>query len=189
METPFSIDPPNMIRPFRKVHSSSAVLLPFTEYGKVDWGGFVEHLQRTVESGLTPAVNMDTGYVDLLDDDTRQTVLSKAKEVVGNRTFFASAFVSDNPGERWNIDAYRHQIEIIQRYGAVPIIFQSYGMTNQDSDGIASAYAELATHCPKFIIFELGNMFAPYGKIYDLETYTKLISIPQLVPRLRSPYI
>ncbi len=181
LETPLSVDPLSMIRPSRKVHGVSAILLPFTEYGEVDWDSFAEHLQRTVEAGLTPAVNMDTGYVDLIDDDTRQTVLAHAKEALSNRTFFAGAFIADNPGDQWNPDAYRCQIEIIQRYGAVPVIFQSYGITNQDSDAIASAYADLADDCPQFIVFELGRMFAPYGKIYDLETYAKLLSISQCV--------
>ena len=45
----------------------SAVLLPFKN-GNVDWECFEAHVTRTLDASLTPAVNMDTGYVNLLDD-------------------------------------------------------------------------------------------------------------------------
>ena len=34
---------------------------------------------------------------------------------------------------------------------------------------------------PKAIGFELGTMFAPFGRIYDLETYRRWMSIPNLI--------
>ena len=55
----------------RPILGMSAVLLPFTADGAVDWPGFESLVARTVEAGLVPAVNMDTGYVQLLDADTR----------------------------------------------------------------------------------------------------------------------
>ena len=39
--------------------------------GAVDWSGLESLLRQTVDAGLVPAVNMDTGYVQLLDADTR----------------------------------------------------------------------------------------------------------------------
>ena len=54
------------IRPLRTIVGISAVLLPFTDDGDVDWPGFEALLDRTVAVGITPAVNMDTGYVQLL---------------------------------------------------------------------------------------------------------------------------
>jgi len=49
----------------------SAILLPFDEHGEVDWAGFTAHVEITAAAGLVPAVNMDTGYVNLIDDKTR----------------------------------------------------------------------------------------------------------------------
>ena len=37
----------------------------------------------------------------------------------------------------------------------------------------------LAAHTDGFIAFELGTMFAPFGAIYDLETYRGLMEIAQ----------
>ena len=172
-----AIEPLAMIRPHRTITGSSATLLPFHADGSVDWDGFCAHVARTAAAGLAPAVNMDTGYANLIDEATRHEVLARTQETLDGKPFIAGAFVTDRPGDPWNPTAYKQQIELIQRYGGTPIIFQSYGLTNRPGDEIVAAYAELATECPRFLAFELGQMFAPFGKIYDLETYKGLLSI------------
>lgn len=172
-------NPLQMIRPRRQIEGISATLLPFHEDGHVDWDGFVAHVARTSEAGLIPAVNMDTGYANLIDEETRHEVLARTQETLDGAPFVAGAFVTDQPGDRWNPDAYRRQIALIERYGGLPIIFQSYGLTQQPSEQIIAAYQEIAADCPQFLAFELGQMFVPFGQIYDLETYRGLLSIPQ----------
>ena len=54
------------IRPGRAITGMSAVLLPYTVDGEIDWPNVEAHIARTHDAGLTPAVNMDTGYVQLL---------------------------------------------------------------------------------------------------------------------------
>ena len=76
----------------------SAVLLPFEGDGQIDWPGFRRHVERTLTAGLTPAVNMDTGYVGLLDDSTRRRVLDETRGVLAGEAFVAGAFVADRPG-------------------------------------------------------------------------------------------
>ena len=159
----------------------SAILLPFREDGAVDWDSFCAHVARTSDAGLTPAVNMDTGYVNLLDATTREAVLARTRDTLGSAAFVAGAFVGDAPGAAFDPAAYQRQIELIQSYGGTPVIFQSYGLTGQPPDGILAAYAALGRDCPQFIAFELGTMFAPFGKIYDLETYTGLLAISQCI--------
>jgi len=46
---------------------------------------------------------------------------------------------------------------------------------------IVAAYATLARECGRFIAFELGKMFAPFGKIYSLETFAEIMSLPQCI--------
>jgi dihydrodipicolinate synthase/N-acetylneuraminate lyase len=75
MQTAKDIDPPRMIRPKRKISGMSAVLLPFLDSGSVDGDSFFRHVGRTSDVGLAPAVNMDTGYVNLIDADTRLRVV------------------------------------------------------------------------------------------------------------------
>lgn len=180
-EMKHTIAPSNIIVPKRKITGMSAILLPFLHDNTVDWEGFSAHVVRTVEAGLIPAVNMDTGYVNLLDDHTRENVLLRTKQLLSGKTFVAGAYISDKPGDKWNPEAYRRQIDLIGQHGGIPIVFQSFGLTNQNNDQIVASYEKLAESCDQFIAFELGRMFAPFGKIYDLETYTKIMSIPQCI--------
>mgnify|MGYP003349569374 CR=1 FL=1 len=71
----------------------SAVLLPFTESGAVDWVGFEAHVARTAGAGLTPAINMDTGYANLLSHDERREFLGMAGSIARGRRFIAGAMI------------------------------------------------------------------------------------------------
>ncbi len=76
------LNPLSLIKPRRPIRGISAILLPFTETGDVDWPAFDAHLLRTAEAGLTPAVDMDTGFVHLLDGEVLEPVPDHAQGVV-----------------------------------------------------------------------------------------------------------
>jgi dihydrodipicolinate synthase/N-acetylneuraminate lyase len=175
------IDPIRMLRPRRHITGMSAILLPLAPGGDIDWPAFRDHVSRTAAVGLVPAVNMDTGYVHLLDEATRFSVLEQTRAVMAGQSFVAGAFVSDQPGRRFDREAYLRQMEPIQKQGATPVVFQSYGLTNQPDDEVLSSYDELGRHGGKFLAFELGTMFAPFGKIYSLEVYGGLLGIAQCI--------
>lgn len=182
------IDPLSMIRPHRKIAGVSAILLPFLDDESIDWPSFDSHVLRTADAGLTPAVNMDTGYVNLLSDEQRNAVLDRTREVLGNRPFVAGAFVGDAPGDRFDGDGYKRQIDAIQQRGGTPVIFQSYGLCRQSGDEIVASYRDIASACDRFIGFELTTELAPFGAIYDLETYAGLLEIPQCVGAKHSSF-
>jgi dihydrodipicolinate synthase/N-acetylneuraminate lyase len=171
-----ALDPLSLLRPRRAITGMSAILLPFTPSGDIDWAGFDSHLLRTANVGLTPAVNMDTGYVNLLDDATKRAVLDRTRSVLGGRAFVAGAFVGDGPGSPFAEQAYREAMDEIQARGGTPVIFQSYGLTSLPDAALVAAYDSLGRGGP-FIGFELGTMFAPFGKIYSLETYAGLMGV------------
>ena len=177
MTTP--LDPLSLIRPRRQILGMSAVLLPFLSTGEIDWGSLRSQIARTASHGLVPAVNMDTGYANLIDDATRRRVLTATREVLGNGPFVAGAFVGDTPGSRFELDTYAQQMEWISAAGATPVIFQSYGLTGQEDEEIIAAYRQIGQRCDQFIGFELGTMFAPFGRIYSLDLYRGLMGIPQ----------
>jgi len=183
-----TLEPLAMIRPRRKIAGISAILLPFLEDGSVDWPSFERHVARTADVSLTPAVNMDTGYVNLLDDAKRTAVLDRTRSVLGGRPFVAGAFVGDRPGDGFDGDGYKRQIDLIQRHGGTPVIFQSYGLCGQPGEAIVRSYRELATACDRFIGFELTTSLAPFGSIYDLETYAGLMEIPQCIGAKHSSF-
>ena len=177
-----------MLQPRRKVTGISAVLLPFTESGVVDWAGFEAHVARTAGAGLTPAVNMDTGYVNLIDHAIQNEVLRRTRAVVAGGSFVAGAFVADRVGDAFSFEGYAERIEAIQSQGGTPAIFQSYGLTRQPGPEIVRSYQRLATVSDRFIGFELTTDLAPFGAIYDLQTYAGMMSIPQCVGAKHSSF-
>src|SRR5512132_759469 len=96
-----AVNPLALMTPGRKITGISAILLPFLEDGTVDWDSFCAHVARTAQAGITPAVNMDTGYVNLIDAETRQAVLERTRETLSGGAFVAGAFVADQPGDAW----------------------------------------------------------------------------------------
>lgn len=173
--------PTAQIKLGRKITGISAILLPYTEDYQVDWDGFRAHVARTADAGLAPAVNMDTGYANLIDEETRLAVLRHTADVLQGGNYCAGAYVASSPGETWDPAPQCKQIDIIQSHGGMPIIFQTFGLTGQNPDGIVKSYQQLAAVAPRFIAFELGKMFAPFGAIYDLDTYRGIMEIPQCV--------
>jgi hypothetical protein len=103
--------------------------------------------------------------------------LQRTQASVTAGSFVAGSFVADKPGAAWNLDAYRKQIDQIHEFGGTPVIFQSYGLTSQSNTAIVDAYAAIGEFAPQFIAFELGTMFAPFGKIYDLDVYKGLLGV------------
>lgn len=179
-----TIEPFDLLRPNRRILGMSAVLLPFTPDGAVDWPGFEGLLGRTVEAGLVPAVNMDTGYVNLLDETTQDRVLAVTADVVAGRLveghpdpFVAGAFVADQPGDPCNGGGYRARIDAIRSHGATPVLFPSHGLADLPGPELVAAHDDLSRHGERLIAFELGPQFVPFGRIYDLSTYEALLSI------------
>ena len=135
--------PLDLLTPGRRPKGISAILLPFLDTGEVDFDGFRDHVQRTVEAGLVPAVNMDTGFGHLLDTETKRRVLEVTRTVTQESEFVAGAFCKDGPGDGFNRDEYARQIELIQSFGGTPVIFQSYGLTQQSDDAIVESYRQI----------------------------------------------
>jgi len=167
------------LRTGRSIDGVSAVLLPFGADDRPDWNSFRRLLDRTWTAGLSPAVNMDTGYVHLLTADERQRVLDETREVAGGRRFVAGAFVEDAPGDL--VEAYRREIERIRAHGGTPILFQCSSLTARDDAGIGDVYARVAECGGPLLAFELGTMFAPFGRIYSEDVFSRLLDLEAFV--------
>ena len=101
----------------RTIEGISAVLLPFTRDDTPDWEGFRRLLDRTWRAGLTPAVNMDTSYVNLLTADERRRALAEASEVAAGRRFVRAATTTPTaPGRR--------RARIRSQCDAFPLVFR-----------------------------------------------------------------
>lgn len=167
------------IRPGRAITGMSAVLLAFTPGGEIDWDATVAHIGRTVDAGLTPAVNMDTGYVQLLTDAQRSEVLDRTRAVTGG--FVAGAYVADRPGDAFDLDGYLTACEAIAVRGGTPVIFPSHGLNSLDDPGWVDALVAIGDRVDRFIGFELGSMFVPYGRIPSLAAYEAMMGISSCI--------
>ena len=173
--------PQILLRPRRTITGISAILLPYNNDTSVDWAGFEQTLEDTVAAGLIPAVNMDTGYAGLIDEATRLEVLQRTNAVTSGLEFVAGVFIGDSPGQMFDADAYRHGIEDVESANGTPILFQSFGLSELQEDEVAPAYESVTLSCGPFLFFELGEAFAPFGRIYSLDTYKQLIQIPNAI--------
>lgn len=173
--------PWNLLQRGRKVTGMSAVLLPLNDNASVDWRAYDRLIGHTIDAGLIPAVNMDTGFAALIDEGTRAHVLQRTHDLLPGGTFVAGAYVSSHPGDSFQLQAYQRQCEHIQRAGGIPIIIQSFGLVEQDDADIVTSYRCIAAECQQFLAFELSTEFAPFGRIYSLEVYRELLATPACV--------
>ena len=172
-------DPLALVRPRRAIRGMSAILLPFSADRRIDWDAFAAHVARTATAGITPAVNMDTGYVQLIDDATRRRALATAREVLGaGRELVAGACVVDAPGAPFDEAAYARQFAAIAEVGAIPVIFPSFGLTAGGDAEFVTRHRRLAQHVEAFIGFELSTEFVPWGRVLGLDAYVELLRIP-----------
>src|SRR5712692_10047412 len=122
----------------RPIDGISAVLLPFTRDDAPDWDGFRMLVDRTWSAGLTPAINMDTGYVNLLTLDERRRALADTSEAARGRRFVASAFIEGETGDPATL--YLRAVEEIRRHGGTPILYQSSALGALDERAVLDVY-------------------------------------------------
>lgn len=162
----------------RRVTGMAAVLLPFTANGSIAEDAYAACLQDTVAAGLTPAVNMDTGYVNLLIGDEKRRVLTLARQVLGNAPFVAGAYIEGLDGDV--ADLYQREIARIVEQGGTPILFQTSRLHDRPAKKIVDTYAHAVSDVEAAYAFELGQMFAPNGEIWAADVAKGIMSIPQI---------
>jgi hypothetical protein len=123
---------------------------------------------------------MDTGYVQLLDTSSQHRVLDLAASVAGS-SFVAGAYVPDQPGAPFDLAGYLEACAAIEERGGTPVIFPSYGLNSLDDHGWVTSLAAIGDAVERFIGFELGPMFVPYGRIPSLEAYEVMLGIESCV--------
>ena len=167
------------LRPRRKVEGIAAALLPYNADGSIAVDSFQQHLRLTRDSGLTNAVNMDTGFINFLSEAEQLQVLEWTVEALGTGTsFFAGAYIEGLEGEL--VSLYRRKMDHIVAHGGTPVLFQTARLHDRDWRKKVSTYAAVCRDYPAAVAFELAPIFAPNGEIFDEATVRGLIDIPEL---------
>lgn len=166
-------------RPGRKVQGIAAALLPYAADGRVAVEAFQRHLQATQQAGLMNAVNMDTGYVNYLSEGEKNDVLRWTREALGDDVaFVAGAYIEGQGGDV--VALHRKQMDEIAARGGIPILFQTSRLHGKSAKEKAAIYGAACQGFPHVLAFELGQMFAPNGEIFDEETVRRLMDIPEI---------
>jgi dihydrodipicolinate synthase/N-acetylneuraminate lyase len=168
------------LRGGRRAHGIAAALLPYTPEGRMDLDAFERHVARTRAAGLDVAVNMDTGFGDLLSPAEREAVLDATRRALGPEpAFYAGAFAL---GATDPLAAYRNAVAAIERRGGTPVIVQCPALHGMGPAQNAALYGAVADASARgALAFELSTRFAPHGEIWDDETFARLLEIPGLL--------
>jgi len=166
-------------QPGRKVTGMAAMLLPLDSAGNIAFDAYAALFEETLSTGLTPAVNMDTGYANLLTADENRQMLTFARDVADGRPFIAGAFVEGLDGDV--ADNYRREVDAIVDHGGIPILFQTSRLHDVPASQVVDTYAQALVDVEKAYVFELGRMFAPNGEIWSDAVFEGMLSIPQVV--------
>jgi dihydrodipicolinate synthase/N-acetylneuraminate lyase len=167
------------VRLGRRPRGIAAALLPYSATGAIAEEDFARHLRATHAAGLVNAVNMDTGYANLLSEGEKARVLALTREALGPGVpFVAGAFVEGREGDL--VSLYRQEMEAICELGGTPILFQTTRTHALPARDKAALYEAACRGFQEVLAFELGRMFAPNGEIWDEETFLRVMEIPEL---------
>jgi dihydrodipicolinate synthase/N-acetylneuraminate lyase len=166
-------------QPGSKVQGIAAALLPYMPNGHVAVEAFQKHLVATNRAGLTNAVNMDTGYVNYLSAAEKREVLRWTRDALGKDVpFVAGAYVEGQAGDV--VALYRKEMESIASLGGIPILFQTSQLRGKPAKEKAAVYEAAGKGFSHVLAFELGQVFAASGEIFDEQTVLRLMEIPEI---------
>jgi 4-hydroxy-tetrahydrodipicolinate synthase len=105
-------------------------------------------------------------------------VLRTTRDITKGQRFVAGAFIEGQSGDAATL--YKRAVAEIREHGGTPILFQSSALKALDNKAKIALYREVAADCEQLFAFELGEMFAPFGEIYDLDTVRELMQVPHI---------
>ncbi|MFY8052556.1 MAG: dihydrodipicolinate synthase family protein [Armatimonadaceae bacterium] len=162
----------------RRITGMSAMLLPFEADGSIAFKAYRQLLRDTVNAGLTPAVNMDTGYANLISPDDKRAILELTQAELGGHPFIAGVFIEGGTGDV--ATEYRAGIREVTRYGATPILFQTSRTHGMSPSALAQTYRDGVAETDTAYAFELGRVFAPNGEIWSDDAFVAILEIPAI---------
>ncbi len=166
--------------PGRRIEGISAVLLPFRK--RRTRLGELPRACSTARGrpGLTPAVNMDTGYVHLLTPAERARVLAETRDVARGpplRRRRVHRRRARRSGRR-----YMRAVAAIRSHGGTPILFQCSALARASEDGRAEGVRARGRHpAARCSPSSSGTMFAPFGRIYSADFIRRLLDLEPFV--------
>jgi len=102
------------------------------------------------------------------------------REALGkDAPFVAGAYIEEQT--KRIVERYRRQMYAIVAFGGTPILFQTSQLQGKSAKEKAEIYRETCRGYSGVLAFELGQMFAANGEIFDSETILRLMEIPEIL--------
>ena len=92
-------------------------------------------------------------------------MLAYTRDHSQGRRFIAGAFFEGE--KRDPATAYLAQVDIIRAHGGMPILFQCSALLQASEIQVLDVYKRVGKAGGPLLAFELGTMFAPFGRIYS----------------------
>jgi 4-hydroxy-tetrahydrodipicolinate synthase len=106
-------------------------------------------------------------------------VLRWSREALGrDNAFIAGAYIEDQDGDI--VSLYRREMDQIVAHGGTPIIFQTARLHRKEPREKVAVYQAICRGYEEVLAFELDQVFAANGEIFDDETVRRLMEIPEL---------
>lgn len=164
-----------LVTPRRRIHGAAAVLLPHRPDGTPDVEAFAELVRFIADCGLTPAVNMDTGYGELLAPTRRRDLLRTAADALRGRAFVAGVYADEAPDPA---DAYRRGADEVRALGGVPILFPCGKLKAMEPAEQRRVFRRVAAGGGPLLAFELNPVFTAAGFLFSEELYLEILELP-----------
>jgi hypothetical protein len=91
----------------------------------------------------------------------------------------AGAFIQGETGDAATL--YLREATAIHAAGGTPILFPCSAIQHLDRQALGAVFRQVGRAVPEFLGFELGEMFVPFGRIWDADTFRTLLDIPEMI--------
>jgi hypothetical protein len=166
------------LTPDRSIHGAAALPVWAGPSGRLDLAGLAARLEATFAAGLTPAVNLFAGSVDLLGLDDRIDVLSTAAGVARGRRFIAGTWPPDDAAPL--AVRYGRAADGVARQGGTPLLLPIPELETLDGDALAHLWRQATAGHRGVLALEIAPAFGLPGTIHAPEVLPRLLDVPSL---------
>jgi hypothetical protein len=166
------------LTPDRSIEGAAALPVWAGPSGRLDLGGLAARLDATLAAGLTPAVNLFAGSVDLLGLDDRIDVLSAAAGVARGRRFIAGTWPMEDAAPL--AVRYGRAVDAVARQGGTPLLLPIAELDALDGDGIAHLWRQATSGHRGVLALEIAPGFGLSGTSHAPDALTRLLDVPSL---------
>jgi hypothetical protein len=145
---------------------------------RLDLAGLAGRIEATFAAGLTPAVNLYAGAVDVLGADDRIDVLTTAAGVARGRRFIAGTWPTADAAPL--AVRYGRAVDAIVRQGGTPMLLPIRELATLDGDALAHLWRQATAGHRGVLVVEMAAEFGMAADPYPADVITRLIDIPSL---------